>query len=48
VDISDIGNEVLVSVNADGKAGFELVVATFDTDGAVAITIGQDVIVGTL
>jgi Ca2+-binding RTX toxin-like protein len=46
VDISDIGNEVLVSVNADGKAGFELVIATLNT--LDVITKGQDVIVGTL
>ena len=46
MDISDIGNEVLVSVNADGKAGFELVIATLNT--LDVITKGQDVIVGTL
>ena len=46
MDISDIGNEVLVSVNTDGKAGFELVIATLNT--LDVITKGQDVIVGTL
>ena len=46
MDISDIGNEVLVSVNADGKAGFELLVATLNTVDVV--TKGQDVIVRTL
>jgi hypothetical protein len=44
VDINDLGNEVVVAVNADSKAGFELVIATLTT--ADAITKGQDVIVG--
>jgi Ca2+-binding RTX toxin-like protein len=45
VDINDLGGTVEISVNADGKAGFELVIATLNT--ADAITKGQDVIVGT-
>jgi Ca2+-binding RTX toxin-like protein len=45
VDINDLGNTVEIFVNADGKAGFELFVATLNT--ADAITKGQDVIVGT-
>jgi Ca2+-binding RTX toxin-like protein len=46
VNITDLGNAVEVSVNADGKAGFELVIATLNT--LDVITKGQDVIVGTL
>jgi Ca2+-binding RTX toxin-like protein len=45
VRIDDIGDIVEVSVNADGKAGFELVVATIFTPDAIAK--GQDVYVGT-
>jgi Ca2+-binding RTX toxin-like protein len=45
VRIDDLGGTVEISVNADGKAGFELSVATLTT--ADVITKGQDVFVGT-
>jgi hypothetical protein len=45
VNINDLGNTVEISVNADGKAGFELLIATLNT--VDVITKGQDVIVGT-
>jgi Ca2+-binding RTX toxin-like protein len=45
VNINDLGNEVVVSVNADGKAGFELVIATLNTVDDIAK--GQDMVVGT-
>jgi Ca2+-binding RTX toxin-like protein len=45
VSIDDLGGTVEISVNADGKAGFELLVATLNT--ADVITKGQDVFVGT-
>ena len=46
VHINDLGNTVEVSVNANanGNAGFELLVATLNT--ADDVTKGQDVIVG--
>jgi hypothetical protein len=45
VNINDLGNTVEISVNADGKAGFELLIATLNT--VDVITKGQDMIVGT-
>jgi hypothetical protein len=43
--INDIGGAIEISVNAYGKVGFELLIATLNT--VDAITKGQDVIVGT-
>src|SRR5882724_1227494 len=46
VSVIDNGTSVDVHVDADGKAGFELVVATLNT--ADDITIGPDILVGSL
>lgn len=45
ISLVDNGNSVTLSINADGAVGFELVAMTINT--ADAVTIGDDVLVGT-